>query len=318
MTQSEFLSSRREQWAETERVLGLKRREFGKAASGFPEQVRRLSQDLNTARSENYDPAIVERLNQLLVRAHQKLHVRRRDGMQRHVSFVVRRFPQAIRDHRRILLVFCCVFYGLGALTAVAVERVPERFALWFDQGRATDLETMYDPSSSSFLVPRSVNGDADMFGFYVYNNVSIAFRTFAGGMLVGVGSLLLLLYNAVFLGAATGLLVSRGFGEPFFTFVSGHAAIELSAIIIAAAAGFRLGVSVVFPGLRQTRLQSLRATTKEVLPLIYGATGMLLIAAVIEAFWSTSRRDSIVSYAVGIALLILMLVYFLFSGRRR
>src|SRR3546814_12283951 len=81
------------------------------------------------------------------------------------------------------------------------------------------------------------------MFGLYIANNISIGFRTFAGGLLAGVGSLLGLVFNGVMFGTVAAHLQGIGHGGPFWRFVVGHAAPELSAIVVAGTAGLRPGL---------------------------------------------------------------------------
>jgi uncharacterized membrane protein SpoIIM required for sporulation len=179
-------------------------------------------------------------------------------------------------------------------------------------------FENMYDPESEQFLQPREVSTDADMFGYYIYNNISIAFRTFAGGIIAGVGSLVSLCFNAVFFGTMTGHVINVGFGETFFSFVIGHGSFELTAIVLSAQAGLLLGYRFfVTKGL--SRAASLKQAGKTALPIIAGATLMLVVAAAIEAFWS-SRHELPVNlrYGAGVAGWILLALYFAFAGRRR
>jgi len=180
------------------------------------------------------------------------------------------------------------------------------------------NLENMYDPDSSHFLRPRDVSSDADMFGFYIYNNISIAFRTFAGGILAGIGSLIILCFNGIFLGVATGHIINVGFGETFFPFVIGHSSFELTAIVLSAQAGLLLGYRLfITKGL--SRAASLKSAGKSALPIIAGAALMLVLAAIIEAFWS-SRYDlsAALRYGAGTAGWVFVILYFVFAGTRR
>jgi uncharacterized membrane protein SpoIIM required for sporulation len=185
-------------------------------------------------------------------------------------------------------------------------------------EAQAESIEEMYNPDAEHFLVPRDVSSDADMFGFYIYNNISIAFRTFAGGILAGAGSLLMLCYNAVFLGTTSGHIINKGFADTFFPFVIGHSSFELTAIIFSAQGGLLLGYSLFVPrGL--SRGAALRRAGREALPLIAGSAMLLVIAAVIEAFWSSKHSLPLsLRYGVGISGWILLLAYFLFAGKGR
>jgi uncharacterized membrane protein SpoIIM required for sporulation len=173
----------------------------------------------------------------------------------------------------------------------------------------------MYNPGGSHYLVPRDVGSDADMFGFYIYNNISIAFRTFAGGILAGIGSLFMLAVNGVLLGVSAGHIINKGFNTTFFPFIIGHSSFELTAIIFSAQGGLLLGYRFfVTRGL--SRGEALRAAGKEALPLISGAALMLVIAAVIEAFWSSRHGlPQMLRWGAGVSGWILLLLYFLFAG---
>jgi uncharacterized membrane protein SpoIIM required for sporulation len=154
------------------------------------------------------------------------------------------------------------------------------------------------------------------MFGYYVYNNIGIAFRTFAGGVFAGGGSLLFLCFNAFYLGAVSAHVIGVGFSQPFFSFTSGHSALELTGIVLSAASGVQLGYAL-FVTKGRTRAASLRAAGKTALPLIAGSAFLLLLAATVEGFWS-ARGDiaPVVHYAVGATLWLCVAAYLLFAGR--
>ncbi len=160
-------------------------------------------------------------------------------------------------------------------------------------------LESMYDPTNRKPGRDAWRQSDTDfaMFGFYVMNNVGIAFRTFALGLVVGVGSLFILVFNGLMIGAAAGHLTTLGYGETFWPFVSGHAALELTAIAISGAAGLLLASALLAPGQRRRR-DALRENAREAVKLVNGALIMLVLAALVEAFWSaetgTDSRDQV------------------------
>jgi uncharacterized membrane protein SpoIIM required for sporulation len=156
------------------------------------------------------------------------------------------------------------------------------------------------------------------MFGFYIWNNVRIGFQTFAGGMLAGVGSAWFLGANGVIIGAVAGYLTQAGFGETFWSFVAGHSALELTAIVLSGAAGFRLGLAVIAPG-NQSRKAALVAAARPAVRMMYGAALMFLGAAFVEAFWSPLSEVPVhVKIGAGIAAWIVLLAYLLLGGRAR
>jgi uncharacterized membrane protein SpoIIM required for sporulation len=139
-------------------------------------------------------------------------------------------------------------------------------------------------------------------FGFYVWNNVSLLFRSFASGLLFGVGSLFYIAYNGAHLGVLSGHLTRVGSGDALARFVIAHGAFEIPSLLIAAAAGTGLGRAWLAPGPR-SRLRAVRERARAVLPLVWGAAAMGVIAAGIEAFWSSLALPRTLEYGVGAVL---------------
>jgi len=155
------------------------------------------------------------------------------------------------------------------------------------------------------------------MFGIYIRNNISVAFQCFAGGLFGGLGSLFFLAYNGVFSGALAGYLTERGLSSTFFSFVVTHSAFELTAAVLSGAAGLRIGHTLLAPG-RFTRRHALVLATRDAAVIIYGVVGMLLVAAAIEAFWSSAPWvPHAVKYAVAAACWVSVLGYLTLQGRR-
>jgi uncharacterized membrane protein SpoIIM required for sporulation len=156
------------------------------------------------------------------------------------------------------------------------------------------------------------------MFGFYIWNNVRIGFQTFAGGLAAGLGSVWFLGANGAIIGAVAGYLTQIGYGEPFWSFVAGHSSLELLAIVLAGAAGLRLGLAVIAPG-SLSRRSALVAAAKPAVRVMYGAALMFFAAAFVEAFWSPITEVPFnFKIAAGIAAWVLLLAYFAFAGRAR
>jgi uncharacterized membrane protein SpoIIM required for sporulation len=165
-------------------------------------------------------------------------------------------------------------------------------------------------------LAGRESGADATMAGFYIYNNVGIAFRCFATGILFGFGSVFFLVYNGVVIGATLGWVIHRGHGENILTFICGHAPFELTAICIAGGAGLQMGYALVRTGGR-TRLGSLRAQAPAVGAIIGGAALMLVVAAGVEGFWSPSGLPAQVKWAASGVFTLLVAAYLALAGRR-
>jgi len=132
------------------------------------------------------------------------------------------------------------------------------------------------------------------------------------------LGSAFFLFFNGLMIGAVAGHLTHIGYGQTFWPFVVGHGAFELSAIALAGAAGLQLGWALIAPG-RLPRSEALRLAARKSVLLICGVMLFLLIAAFIEAYWSSTIGVApMTKYLVGAALWLLVATYLLFAGRTR
>jgi uncharacterized membrane protein SpoIIM required for sporulation len=249
---------------------------------------RRACEQLALARARSYPAHLVERLEQLTAEAHQAIYQHTEFGLTRLRRMVASDFPRAVRAQRVYVWIALAVFALPTLLVGGLVYFRPELILTVVDGAQAAEFDQMYSTAAESIGRFRDAQSDWVMFGFYIRNNVGIAFQCFAGGLFAGVGSLFFLLFNGAFSGAVAGYLTSRGLGHTFYSFVVTHAAFELTAIVLAGAAGLRIGHSLLAPG-RRTRLQSLVLAAKESTVIVYGVFLFLLVAAAIEAFWSSA-----------------------------
>lgn len=313
VNQEHFERAHEGEWREFEALLAQR----GGEAADFPARYRRICRDLALAEDRGFAASLVDRLNDLALRGHQRLYGAR--GRAVHpLEFLAARFPAALRREWRLFLAASLVFYGLGGAIFAAVLRQPEFVHHLMPPDQVQMFESMYDPDAEHYGTPRDTVGDLDAFAFYTRNNIGVALRTFAWGIFAGLGSLFLLAFNAITISAVAAHLTVAGQAEPFFSFVIGHGAFELTAIVMAGAAGMRLGWSLVAPG-RRSRAAALREAGAACLPLLYAIIAMLLVAAVLEAFWSSSRWVSPgTKFAVGGALWLFVALWLAFGGRRR
>jgi uncharacterized membrane protein SpoIIM required for sporulation len=317
MTQQTFIKRREKDWKELERLILGGRKALKARAAWFPQAFRELTGDLNTARSHGFDPSLVERLNRITLEGNQILYGREPFSLKAISGFIFGTFPRAVRAQWRSFAVCSLMFYGLAVFSALVCIRFPDFTYELISPWEASSLEEMYNPEAEYYLHPREISTDADMFGFYIYNNISIAFRLFAGGIVVGIGSLLMLAFNGIFMGAATAHIINKGFSATFFSFIIGHSGFELTAIVLAAQAGLHLGYRLfITKGL--SRGESIREAGKTALPIIAGSALMLVMAALIEAFWSSRHEiPEEIRLGCGMFFIILLCFYFIFSGRR-
>ncbi|MFD2111149.1 stage II sporulation protein M [Thiorhodococcus fuscus] len=285
----------------------------------FPRLFRRLSSHYALARRRGYSPGLIEELHDLVRRGHGHLYRRRTRYLTAALGFMAYDFPRTLRRHAALFwLAAALLFLPMLAMGLQAYQDAEIILSL-MDADQVAEIETLYDPDNRKpgRAQERQADTDFAMFGFYILNNVGIGFRNFAGGLMFGLGSAFVLLFNGLHIGAAAGHLTRLDYGGTFWPFVSGHGPYELTAIAISGASGLLLGKALLAPGNRP-RLVALRRNAVDAIRLVGGAGLMLLLAAVVEAFWSSGPAPSVVKYAVGAAGWILVALYLTLAGRGR
>jgi uncharacterized membrane protein SpoIIM required for sporulation len=248
--------------------------------------------------------------------AHQVIYQQRELGAAAIWRIVARDFPRAVRVQAAYVSIATALLALPTVVLGVLVYWQPELILSVVDVATAAQFEQMYGDVAESIGRGRDAGDDWTMFGFYIRNNVGVAFQCFASGLAAGLGSIFFLVYNGALFGAVAGYLTERGLGDTFFSFVATHGAFELTAIALSGAAGLKLGHSLLAPG-RRTRRQSLVFAARECVVIVYGVTAMLVIAAALEAFWSSAAWvPSSVKYGVAAACWLAVFAYFTLQGR--
>lgn len=322
MKQSLFESRHQPQWQAFAQYL--QQLEQGKVKASdmadFPHQYRRLCQHLALAQERGYSSYLVDPLQQLALRGHQQLYRHRSQLTANVLGFVLAGFPRLVREQWRFVLIASLLFFGSLIGIALLVYLFPDLIYSIVSPQQVAEMQGMYDPDASRLgrTAERASSEDWMMFGYYVMHNIGIAFQTFAAGLLFGLGSVFFLIFNGLVIGAVSGHLTEIGSGQTFWSFVIGHGAFELTAIALAGAAGLQLGWALIAPG-QLTRGESLRLAARKSVQMLCGVMIFLLIAAFIEAYWSSATLIAPwIKYLVGAALWLLVAAYLSLAGRTR
>lgn len=322
LNQQAFEKNHEPEWQELARCLGALEtlkpwKKKPSTIEQLPALYSALCQQHALARSRGYSHALTDRLHSLITRAHQQLYRHREPWLRRLLGFIGGGFSRKLRAEKGIFFISCACFWGPALICGLVAGIWPEAADTLLGSWQRRSLEHMYSPGSGS-IRPQGMESSNNflMFGFYIYNNISIDFRAFAGGILFGLGSVFFMVYNGIAIGSAAGYLTGIGYTEKFWGFVAAHSAPELIAATISGAAGMMLGRALIRPG-RRTRRLALVEETKAAIPLIIGAALMTLIAAFIEAYWSGSNNLGFaMKIVVGVVIWILFILYLVFAGR--
>jgi uncharacterized membrane protein SpoIIM required for sporulation len=315
MTRDEFVAARSADWSELDLLIArsplhrLPPAAIARAAVLY----RAACADLMRAESLGLGTDVRAHLDALIARGHGALYGPRQYSGRAALRLVTRTFPATLRRRGGLFAIAAALFFVPLVAGAIGALR-SEEFAF------SIIPKVMLEQAVAGYSNGVSRGGagaDAAMAGFYVWNNVGIAFRCFATGILFGAGSVFFLFYNGLSIGATLGFVIRGGAGENIITFVSGHSAFELTAIVIAGTAGLCMGVALVATDGR-TRWGSLRASSRDVGVLVLGAAAFLLVAAAIEGFWSASAATPPVKWVFGGTGIIAVTLFLLLAGQER
>lgn len=292
MKVSEFLEIRRKQWKELEQLCdAIEHRSRNKLSaamiSRFSMLYRAACADLALADENRLPQNTVNYLHQLVGRSHNQLYRSRRFDLDSWRKTMLEDVPQRIFNDGCVQTAFI-LFWGAFLLSAVLAASQ----SLWPDYATQVLSEEQIEVMEQNFGEPlsgRSGEENAIMASFYIYHNTGIGLKCFASGLLV-IPGLVITLFNAVSLGAAFGYMARPDVmqSETFFEFVTAHGPYELTAIVLSAGAGLRLGISwMKTDGL--TRVCSLRKAGQNAMPLMGAAMILFFLAALIEGFVSPS-----------------------------
>lgn len=272
---------------------------------------QRASSELSHTRRAFGDPGLDARLTRLVAEAHAVLRGRRSGTrLQAIVDFLTVGFPAAVWWHGRYIAVSAALTLGpfviLGAwlansdaaLDATAPEAVRQAYI-------EDDFEAYY---SSAPAAEFSTN--------VLVNNIQVSVLALAGGVLVGLGTVVILVQNGANIGLALGMFASVGEQPRFWGLILPHGLLEMTAVIIAGAAGLALGWAIVAPGDRP-RAHALAEAGRRSVTVIGGLALAFIVAGIIEGFVTPSPLPTALRVGVGVAVESAFLLYLFTQGRR-
>jgi len=180
-----------------------------------------------------------------------------------------------------------------GVLGVVATNARPEFMRHFLGPGMIATMERHEMWTHSIVSVAPT------MTSVIMTNNLTVSFITFAGGITFGIFTLYSLFNNGMLLGVVGAACHHYGMSLALWSFVAAHGSLELPSILIAGAAGLRLGRSMLFPGGYRWK-DSVAAGGIEATQLVSGIIPLLVIAGCLEGFFSPSEAPVWLKFAVG------------------
>lgn len=273
----------------------------------------RASSHLTEVQSRYHDPAVVEYLNGLVMRANGAIYGAEARSVGAVLALFGGRYRAALRRTTSHILVIAALLLGTGLATGVWVAVSPEARAGVLPPAAREAVERA-DGSSSLAEI-----GGAEVSTYIFQNNVQVAFLAFALGITLAIGTVFVVIQNGILLGLLAGASHAAGKAGIFWSLVLPHGFLEIVAICIAGGAGLRIGWSLVDPGDRR-RLVALQEEATDAVLVVVGVIPAFGVAALIEGFVTGRTGLPLLEVALGaiVALAYLLFLFGVFARRPR
>lgn len=279
MKEAAFIRHNKARWEEFEKIVKAQEQS---PPDYLAELFIQVTDDLSFARTKYPESRTTQYLNALAGKIHLQIYKNKREDKNRFVTFWKYEIPEAMYDARKPLLYAFVIFVVAAVMGAVSTNYDDTFVRLILGdgyvnmtlenikRGRPTDVYSRMDELAMFFLI--------------TWNNVMVSFKIFIYGFFASLGTGIYLFYNAVMVGTFIMFFYNQSQLNDALPVIMLHGTIELSSIVIAAAAGFTMGNSLIFPG-TYSRLASFKRGAIRGLKIIVGLVPFFIIAGFIESF---------------------------------
>lgn len=285
-----------------------------------PQEIEQMGQlyrvatsDLALAQRDFPRHSVTKYLNQLVAHGHSVIYRSEPFAGSRLRRFVTQDFPRVYREMLPYTLAATLMFW-LPAVLAFFVVLVQPDTSRWLLPEQAQELRATIEEGKLWTDIPLAERPYTST--FIMRNNIQVAFLAFGGGLLAGLYTSWIMIFNGLMLGGMLGLTGHYGLGFDLATFVIGHGVIELSVIIMAGGAGLMIGWAIIHPGLLR-RADAIKVAANRSILIVIGCVPLLIIAGTIEGFISPAENlPWMMKWAVGLVSGILLYAYLFLAAR--
>ncbi|HEY2553093.1 MAG TPA: stage II sporulation protein M [Streptosporangiaceae bacterium] len=305
-----FAAAHKGDWARLDALVRRRRRLSGDEVDELVALYQRTGTHLSALRGSGADPALVARLSASLARARAAVTGAQGRSWSAAGRFAAVSFPAMAWRLR---------WWWLGTAAASLLAA----FLLGWWIARSPSAQSgLLSSSQVNSLVNHQFRSYYSQFAAQSFaakvwtNNAFVAAEALISGIFLGIPTLLVLADNAANLGVVGGLMIGHGRTAEFFGLILPHGVLELSAVFLAAAAGLRLGWSIIDPG-QLPRSRALAEQGRATVTVALGLVAVLLVSGAIEAFVTPSPLPTWARITIGLCAEAAFLSYVIVLGRR-
>lgn len=279
MRESAFIQRNKARWEEFEKVVkNNEQTQPDKLAELFIQ----VTDDLSFARTQYPQSRTTQYLNALASKVHLEIYKNKKEEKNRFITFWKEEVPQAIYESRLPLLYAFVIFFLAMLIGAISVAHDDTFVRLILSDGYVN--MTLENIKSGNPTRVYSSGSEMNMFFMITLNNIMVSFKVFVFGVFTSLGTGLFLFQNGAMVGTFLMFFYNENQLGQALPVIMLHGTIELTSIVIAAAAGFTMGNSIIFPG-TYSRLTSFRKGAVTGLKIVMGLVPFFVIAGFIESF---------------------------------
>jgi len=275
---------------------------------------RQTTADLARARRDYPGDRLLGYLNRLVAVSYAAIYREGGWSWRRIVTFYRRDFPRLVRQQWPYVALAAALLFLPAIAAWIAVVVQPTFAATLLPGGTYERVQGFLERHDLWTHIPAAQRPYAAT--AIMTNNIQVTFLAFAGGLLLGLLTIFVLIQNGISLGAIVGLSQVYGAAGDLGAFVFPHGFIELTVICIGGGAGLRMADAILRPGI-YTRAANLRLAAREAVQMLLGGAGLLVIAGLIEGNLSPSELPAWFHYAFGLLTGVLLYAYLIFAGRK-
>ena len=324
-----FIDEEKRYWAELESVLDkldrdpLKKMDLSEIKR-FHYLYQRTSSDLARVMGLSAETEIRRYLESLVGHAYAEVHeLREKSHRLSPLHWFFEIFPQTFRQHMRaFVLALGITAFGfvIGGL-AISIDKEAKSIILPFSHLQIDPSKRVAYEEKTGAIEDRLAGKKATFSAVLMTHNTRVSLFTFAMGFTWGIGTVILLFYNGIILGAISLDFIHAGQSTFLLGWLLPHGAIEIPAIVLAGQAGFILAGALIGWGRRISLKKRLRTVAPELVTLLCGLAVMLIWAGIVEAFFS-QYHEPVIPYDAkiifGVIELIALILFFGLSGKSK
>ena len=313
MREAAFVKQNKDKWLKFENVITNKSQIHPDELSNLYIEV---TDHLSYAQTFYPRSKTLEYLNYLASQSHQIIYKTKQESSKRFITFFTEEFPILMYSYQKqlgIAFLTFLLFTIIGAYSA-ANDGAFVRTIL----GDGYVNMTLSNIEKGDPMAVYKEQGELNMFLGITINNIKVAFYAFIFGILFSVGSLMIIMRNAIMLGSFQYFFFEQGLGWESVRTIWIHGTIEISVIIIAGCAGMVLGNSILFPG-TYTRLASFKKGMKNGVKIVVSTVPFFIIAGFLEGFVTrhTEMPDWLAILIIGSSLALIIFYYVIYPRQQ-